>query len=113
VRNKIKEKSMLSERKKAVLILTLEVIAVSIEILLLLYLIFPRGGFSKFLFDIGLTRWGWIPVFVLTASAIIGALFCKPRNRFFQIFVISVSIIVLIFASLWLFFIFIAINLKP
>jgi len=104
---------MLSERKKIVLILILVMTAISMEFLLLLYLVFPRSGFSKFLFDIGLTRWGWIPVFVLTTSAIIGTLFCKPRNRFFQICVVSVSVIVLIFASLWLFFIFIATSLKP
>ena len=104
---------MLSERKKTALILALVISAISIESLLLLYLVFSRSGFSKFLFDIGLTRWGWIPVLVLMISAIIATLFGKSKNRFFQICIISVSIIVLIFASFWLFFIFIAINLKP
>jgi len=56
---------MFSERKKTALILFLAVSALSIVILFLLFPRFYRSFFGKLLFDIGLTRWGWIPALVL------------------------------------------------
>jgi hypothetical protein len=104
---------MLSERKKIVLILILVMTAISIEILLFLYDRFYPSVFAKSLFNIGLTRWGWLPTFVLATGAIAGTLFWKPGNRLLQGFVILLSVIVLTYASYWLIMIYRFAHLKP
>jgi hypothetical protein len=104
---------MFSERKKTALILFLAVSALSIVILFLLFPRFYRSFFGKLLFDIGLTRWGWIPALVLATSAIVGTLVWKPDSLALFVFVIIVSVIVLICSSYWLFIIYVATHLKP
>ena len=75
---------MFSKRKKETIVIVLAVIAISIESLTFLYDQFPRSELAGFLFDIGLTRWGWLPAFVLATSAIAGTLFWMPGNRVLQ-----------------------------
>ena len=104
---------MLSERKKTGLILILSLIAISIEVLVLLYDQFYGSEFAGFLFDIGLTRWGWLPAIVLATSAIAGTIFWKPGNRALQGFIILLSVIALTYASYWLIMIYSFSHLKP
>jgi len=104
---------MFSERKKTALILFLAVSALSIVILFLLFPRFYRSFFGKLLFDIGLTRWGWIPALVLATSAIVGTLVWKPDSLALFVFVILISVIVLIYSFYWVFLILRFAHLKP
>jgi hypothetical protein len=104
---------MLSERGKTALILFLAVSSLSIIILFLLFPRFYQSVFGKLLFDIGLTRWGWIPALLLATSAIVGTLACKPDSLALFVFVILVAVIVIIYAFYWVFMIYVATHLSP
>jgi len=104
---------MLSKREKTGLILSLSLVAISIEVLVLLYDQFYGSEFAGFLFDIGLTRWGWLPAFLSATAAIVGTICWKPGGRILQTLVILVSVIALTYASYWLIMIYSFAHLKP
>lgn len=104
---------MLSKGEKTGLILILSLIAISIEVLVLLYDQFYGSEFAGFLFDIGLTRWGWLPAFLSATAAIVGTICWKPGGRILQTLVILVSVIALTYASYWLIMIYSFAHLKP
>lgn len=104
---------MLSKGKKTGLILILSLIAILIEVLVLLYDQFYGSEFAGFLFEIGLTRWGWLPAFLSATAAIVGTICWKPGGRILQTFIILVSIITLTYASYWLIMIYSFAHLNP
>ncbi|MBA7657671.1 hypothetical protein ES703_65611 [subsurface metagenome] len=104
---------MLSKGKKTGLILILSLIAILIEVLVLLYDQFYGSEFAGFLFEIGLTRWGWLPAFLSATAAIVGTICWKPGGRILQTLVILVSVIALTYASYWLIMIYSFAHLKP
>jgi len=116
---------MLSERKKARLILTLAVSAISIEILLELFFLFCKIDFVDSLLDvldISPSRWWCLPgiglggnivAFGLATAAIVETVSWKPGSRMLQRFVIFLSVVALIWASLSLFTLYVITHLKP
>jgi hypothetical protein len=99
--------------------------AVSIEILLELFVRFCRSDFASTLFgvlDIARPHWWWLPgiglggdivAFGLATAAIVGTLSWKPGSRMLQRFVIFLSVVVLIWASLSLFALYVITHLNP
>lgn len=104
---------MLSKRKKTGLILILSLIAISIEVLVLLYDQFYGSEFAGFLFDTGLTRWGWAPASMFAIIAITGTLYLKPGNWVLQLFMILVSVAAFLFSSYWALGLYVITHLKP
>jgi hypothetical protein len=104
---------MLTERKKIRLILILFSIVSLIEILLFLYISFGHGYFGKLLFDIGLTRWGWVPAIVLGIVVITCLIRWKLGKLRLRLFILFLSIIEVIIALLWACLGLVAMSLKP
>jgi uncharacterized membrane protein YqaE (UPF0057 family) len=104
---------MLSERKKMVATLTPLVLAVSIEILSILFQLYLKSNFADFLFNIGLTRWGWAPASVFAIIAIAGTLYLKPGNWVLRVFMILVSVAAFLFSSYWALGLYVITHLKP
>jgi len=102
---------MLTERKKIGLILTLFSIVSLIEILFFLYIPFVHSYFGKLLFDIGLTRWGWLPAIVLGIVVITCLIRWKPSNLWLRLFILFFSIIEVIIALLWAYLALVAMSL--
>lgn len=104
---------MLSERKKTMLILIFVLGAIIINILSLLYDCLYGGTFARFLFDIGLTRWGWLPASAFAIAALIGMMCWKPFRLPLRIILILFSILALIFSSIWFLGIYFISHLTP
>lgn len=107
-----RKKTMLTERKKVGLILILFSIVSLIEILLFLFFLFSHGYFGKLLFDIGLTRWGWVPAIVLGIAVITCLIRWKPGNLWLRLFILFFSIIEVIIALLWTYLALVAMSFK-
>ena len=103
---------MLTERKKIGLILILFSIVSLIEILLFLFFLFGHGYFGKLLFDIGLTRWGWVPAIVLGIAVITCLIRWKPGNLWLRLVILFFSIIEVIIALLWTCLALVAMSLR-
>lgn len=103
---------MLTERKKIGLILILFSIVSLIEILLFLYDRSYHSYFCKLLFDIGLTRWGWVPAIVLGIAVITCLIRWKPGNLWLRLFILFFSIIEVIIALKWVYGLLVAMSLK-
>jgi hypothetical protein len=103
---------MLTERKKVRLILILFSIVSLIEILLFLYYPFGDSYFGKLLFDIGLTRWGWVPAIVLGIVVITCLIRWKPGNLWLRLFILFFSIIEVIIALKWVYGLLVAMSLR-
>jgi hypothetical protein len=104
---------MLSRRKGIIIILTALLSALSTEILLLLYHRFYGSDFADVLFDIGLTRWGWLPALLFAAAAMTATIYWKPGGRVLQVLLILLAAGTFGYASLWLFGLYFISNLKP
>ena len=104
---------MLSERKKVVATLTPLVLAVSIEILSIFFQLYLRSNFADFLFNIGLTRWGWAPASAFSIIAVAGTLYLKPGNWVLRVFMILVSVAAFLFSSYWALGLYVIKHLKP
>jgi len=104
---------MFSRRKGIIIILTVLLSALSIEVLLLLYHRFYGSDFADVLFDIGLTRWGWLPALFLGVSSIALTICWKPGRRMLHGFIISISVLTVIVAALWLLGIYFITHLTP
>lgn len=93
---------MLSEKNKTIIILFIFVIGLTINVLSLAFDFSHNTDYSKFLFDIGLTRWGWLPAFVFFAASLSLTISWKPYTRILRGFIITISILMLIYDLLWL-----------
>jgi len=93
---------MLSERKKKTLILIYLGAAIILNSMVLLFDLFNEGYFAKFLFNTGLTRWGWLPSIVFSDASLVLTLVWKPGTRIMRVIIILVSLLMLIYALLWL-----------
>jgi hypothetical protein len=103
---------MLTERKKVRLILILFSIVSIIEILFFLYYPFVDTYFGKLLFDIGLTRWGWVPTIVLGIVVITCLIRWKPGNLWLRLFILFFSIIEVIIALKWVYGLLVAMSFR-
>jgi len=103
---------MLTKRKKIGLILILFSIVSLIEILFFLYYPFGDSYFGKLLFDIGLTRWGWVPAIVLGIVVITCLIRWKPGNLWLRLFILFFSIIEVIIALKWAYGLLVAMSLR-
>ncbi|MBN2020780.1 MAG: hypothetical protein JW749_11225 [Sedimentisphaerales bacterium] len=94
---------MLSERKKKIIFITILIGAIMINILPFLFLSLPKGAFADFLFDTGLTRWGWIPAIGFLSASLTLLIIWKPFVLIIRLFIIVISILMLIYDLIWLF----------
>jgi len=104
---------MLSERRKKIIILALLCGAIIINALCLLFVFLHKGAFAEFLFDIGLTRWGWLPAIAFSIAALIGMMRWKPFRLSLRIILMLFSILVLILSSIWFLGIYFISHLTP
>ncbi len=93
---------MLSNTSKTAIIVWLITCASLIELASFLFVPQYETGFADFLFHAGLTHWGWLPALVLGISSIVLTIRWKPGGRVLQVFLILLSAITFVFASLWL-----------
>jgi hypothetical protein len=108
----IEKKTMLTERKKVRLILILFSIVSLIEILLFLFFLYSHSYFGKLLFDIGLTRWGWVLAIVLGIVVITCLIRWKPGKLRLRLFILFFSIIEVIIALLWTYLALVAMSFR-
>ncbi|MFA5553121.1 MAG: hypothetical protein WCZ89_08790 [Phycisphaerae bacterium] len=104
---------MLTERKKMMLILVFLVGAILINVSSLLFDFLYESDFARFLFNIGLTRWGWLPAIVFLISAITLLVLWKPGNLILRLILITASILMLIYDFTWLAGIYFISGLNP
>jgi len=104
---------MFSERNKQTIILTLFCLAIIINVLSLLFGFLHGGAFARFLFDIGLTRWGWLPAIVFLDTSLTLTILWKPSTRIIRVFIIVISMLMLIYDLIWLAGIYFISHLKP
>ena len=93
---------MLSQSNKTAIIVLLIICAILIELASFLFVPRYETGFADFLFDVGLTHWGWLPALVLGISSVVMIVRWKPGGRMLQVFLILLSSITVVFAALWL-----------
>jgi hypothetical protein len=104
---------MLSEKINQTIILALFCLAVIINIMSLLFNFLYESAFAKFLFDIGLTRWGWLPAILCLAVSLTLTVLWKPYTQVIRVFIIVISILMLIYDVIWLAGIYFISHLKP
>ena len=104
---------MLSEMKKKMIIITLLSGALVINGLCLLFGFLHKGAFTEFLFNIGLTRWGWLPAIVFLDASLTLTILWKPYTRIMRVFIMSFSILMLTYDLIWLAGIYFISHLKP
>jgi len=104
---------MLSEKNKQTIILTLFWGTIIINALSLLFDFLHEGFFAKFLFNIGLTRWGWLPAIVFLNVSLTLTTLWKPYTRAIRVFIITFSILMLVYDLIWLAGIYIISHSKP
>lgn len=108
---------MLSERKKARLILTVALSALSIDGVMLLGGLIMRCPIldilGRFLLAVGFRVWGWALALGLGVIAITCTARWKPSGLKLRPFVLFISIIAVIFALLWACVSYVAITFKP
>jgi hypothetical protein len=92
---------MLSERKKARLILFASLGALLMDIVI--FLGPTPESYYRLLHSIYWFDWGWVPAFGLGVIAITCTVRWKPGGLKLRLFVLFISIIAVIFALLWYF----------
>jgi hypothetical protein len=100
---------MLSERKKKTMVLTLAFISLVLNMMFAL----PFGSLAHIWYRIRLFYWGWIPAFILPLVAIIGTIYWKPGRGMLRGFILLLSIIAIIIASIWYFLLVVVANFNP
>jgi hypothetical protein len=103
---------MPSERKK-IIVLSLFWSAVTINVMSFLFDFMHRSAFATFLFNIGLTRYGWLPAIVFLGASLTLTILWKPYTRVIRIFIITFSILMLIYDLIWLAGIYFISHLNP
>ena len=108
---------MLTERKKARLILIAAISAISIDGVMLLGGLLMRcpicNILGRFLLAVGFRLWGWAPALGLGTVAITCTVRWKPGSRKLRLSVLYISIIAVFFALLWACVSYVAITFKP
>ncbi len=104
---------MPSERSKRTVVSILLWGAIIINALSLLFDFLHEGSFAGFLFDIGLTRWGWLPAIIFLDASLTLTILWKPYTRVVRVFVIACSILMLVYDLIWLAGIYFISHLTP
>ena len=108
---------MLSKTRKIVLVIFMILISLMIEATVYAGYMMSNNQktiyISNFIYDIGITRWGWLPVFFLAGSSIVLTTKWKLGNITLRSIIIFISMITIIIAALWLFGIHFISHLKP
>lgn len=97
---------MLTEKRKIALIITLTAIALLINTSLLLSFILDKeasDSYNRFLYEIRIIFWGWLLIIAFAGTATGTTLYWKPGRVLFRGVIISLSVVAIILALLWLF----------
>ena len=95
---------MLSKTLKITLLIAMSLVALSVEIIIpFVCLSSHTQNIAHFLYNTGITRYGWILVFILAGTSIFLTKKWRPGNAVFRATIIFISIIAIILAALWFF----------